>query len=224
MAISSNTRLSKACATCHENSTCPRPSAMVRKCYQRWYNRNQRDSEVEKLRQALFRQKNFAASMLSRSKFQASKSNVYFGLDLKWFKSELAKGKCAATGISFVLPSYQPGARGKRGPWTPSVDRIDNSKGYTRSNSRLVVWIYNLAKNSYDEADVHKMCAAFVHRSKLNTDNGAPTQRALAITTVPVSAVARRTSSSCWLRDNSVEGTSSVVSQAQVGGGPNASK
>lgn len=214
----SNSRIHKVCIECEKYSFCDRDVNMRKRCYQRWYNSTQRNPEVEKLRQALFRQKYFANSMLSRCKSQAAKANLYFGLDIKWFKAELAKGVCAATGISFVMPSYQPGAKGKRGPWTPSVDRIDNSKGYIKSNCRLVVWIYNLAKNSYEDADVHKMCAALVNHSRCGTVNRVSTQPAKTVAMVPVSSITRRTSASCWVRENSVTGTGSINNRDKIGG------
>lgn len=152
--------LPKVCSICPVQQTCAQSTAMRRQCYQRWYNRTQRDPHAERLRQALFRQRNFEKWMLSRCKAQAKKINLPFDLDLDWFKAEMAKGVCSVSGIPFVLPRYQPGARGKRGPWTPSVDRIDNTKGYVKGNARLVIWIYNLAKSDYPEADVTQLCLA----------------------------------------------------------------
>lgn len=164
-------RLLKICTTCDQNETCPRSSQMARKCYQGWYNRTQRDADAEKLRLALYRHKNFAKWMLTRCKSQATKIGLEFDLDLEWFKHELGKGTCAVTGLDFVTPKYDPGARGKRNPWTPSVDRIDNTKGYSKSNCRLVVWMYNLAKSNYAEEDVMRMCGAIVDK-QLQADVG----------------------------------------------------
>lgn len=41
-----------------------------------------------------------------------------------------------------------------RSPWAPSLDRIDNDKGYTPDNVRVTSWIWNLMRGplSVDEA------------------------------------------------------------------------
>lgn len=197
----SNTRIHKVCIECEKYSFCDRDVNMRKRCYQRWYNQTHRDPQVEKLRLALYRQKHFARWMRTRTKSQAAKSWAHFGLDQSWFETELAKGVCSVTGLPFVLPSYQPGAKGKRGPWTPSVDRIDNKKGYTKSNSRLVVWIYNLAKNSYEDADILKMCAALASSYTMRVANIASNERTVT-TTVPLSALTRYSTHKGWVRDN----------------------
>ena len=164
-------RVSKICSSCEQFSSCSRPSDMQKKCYQSWYNRTQRDKQAEKLRQALYRQTSFANSMLARCKSLAQKTGLDFDLDLDWFKKNLKGMKCAASGLDFVMPVYEPNARGKRGPWTPSVDRIDNSKGYVKENCRLVVWMYNLAKSNYKENEMYKLCNAVI-KYKTSKNNG----------------------------------------------------
>ena len=46
----------------------------------------------------------------------------------------------------------------------PSIDRIDNSQGYTKNNCRVVSVIYNKAKSDYKDEDVLKMARALVER------------------------------------------------------------
>ncbi len=157
--------LPKVCSTCEKLDSCVRPSKLVRQCYQRWYNRTQRDPQAEKQRQAQYRQTKFDRSICSRIKTQARKSGLEFTLTPGWFKKQLNKGVCAATGLRFQMPKYTPGARGKRGPWTPSVDRIDNTKGYTAGNCQLVVWMYNLAKSDYSEKDVARLSMALAGKA-----------------------------------------------------------
>lgn len=158
-------RLPKVCSKCDKVTTCARPSDLRKKCYQSWYNKTQRDPEAEKLRQAMYRRKKFARAMCSRIKNQARKAGLVFTLTPSWFQTQLNTGVCAATGIPFVLPTYTPGARGKRSAWTPSVDRIDNTKGYTQKNCQLVVWMYNLAKSDYSEKDVARLSMAFAGKA-----------------------------------------------------------
>ncbi len=52
-----------------------------------------------------------------------------------------ARGKCELTGLPFSV-AYKVG---RRKPYTPSIDRIDSTKGYTKENCRLVALSVNLA-------------------------------------------------------------------------------
>ena len=54
-----------------------------------------------------------------------------------WIEGKL-NGLCEATGLEFDLT-------GGRGPKSPSLDRMDSSKGYTPENTRMVLWAINLA-------------------------------------------------------------------------------
>lgn len=60
--------------------------------------------------------------------------------------------KCAVTKILFEL-STGTGSK-ERSPWSMSIDRIDNSKGYIKGNVQLVTVMYNLCKNSWSHQDV----------------------------------------------------------------------
>lgn len=69
-------------------------------------------------------------------------------------------GRCEATGLPFTI---LPGGSGKS-PFAPSVDRIDPAGPYSPENSRVVVSIYNLAKNAWGDADVLLMAEALCAR------------------------------------------------------------
>lgn len=53
--------------------------------------------------------------------------------------------KCAVTKIGFSMDRYG----GAKAPFSPSIDRIDNSKGYTMDNTRIVCLIVNIAMNEW---------------------------------------------------------------------------
>lgn len=57
----------------------------------------------------------------------------------EWIAERLARGVCEVSGVAFVL------RKGYRGPYVPSVDRRDCSKGYTPENCRLILWALNAA-------------------------------------------------------------------------------
>jgi len=52
---------------------------------------------------------------------------------------------CAATGIPLIIE--------KLNPLYPSIDRLNNLEGYTPGNIRIVAYMYNLARNNYNDND-----------------------------------------------------------------------
>lgn len=60
----------------------------------------------------------------------------------------ITNGSCCKTGIKFSFDKLK-----KQNPYSPSPDRIDNSKGYTKDNVQWVVWIYNKIKGDFDEEE-----------------------------------------------------------------------
>lgn len=76
---------------------------------------------------------------------------MLFDLDHEWLMHRLANGRCEQTGIAFEFDTPE---KSKRSPWAFSIDRIDCSKGYTKTNSQAVVWAYNAAKGEGVDQDV----------------------------------------------------------------------
>lgn len=69
----------------------------------------------------------------------------------------LQNEKCCVTGINFDY-NHSPEFRAR--PFGPSIDRKDNSKGYTYDNIQIVCVIVNKAKNEYPQEFFDNMCAA----------------------------------------------------------------
>ncbi|MFK5948397.1 MAG: hypothetical protein QM500_06470 [Methylococcales bacterium] len=74
--------------------------------------------------------------------------------------------------MPLIKPTYAPGKKGNVGQWSPSIDRIDNTKGYTKDNCRIVVWMFNLAKNNYKDTDLMKLSLAIVKNVLIDIDEG----------------------------------------------------
>lgn len=65
---------------------------------------------------------------------------------------------CALSGMAFSLPSERPDDA-RRGPWAPSIDRINPRIGYSVENSQITTVMANLAKADFAADDFLRMCA-----------------------------------------------------------------
>lgn len=72
---------------------------------------------------------------------RAKKKGIEFSLSEGWALEKLKAAACEVTGLQFV---YVRGAKRKH-PHSPSIDRIDNSIGYTDENCRMIAWALNAA-------------------------------------------------------------------------------
>ena len=108
---------------------------------------------------ANYYKKNIAEYLLRRSKFTAKRKSMSFNLTLAWVKKNLESGCCAITYIPF---DFTLGTNNVHNSFAPSIDRIDNEKGYTKANCQIVSQIYNRAKGCSPQEDVMKMARALV--------------------------------------------------------------
>jgi hypothetical protein len=76
-------------------------------------------------------------------------------------------GKCALTGMIFSDEKYE---NYKRRPFTPSLDRIDNKKGYTQDNVRFVCSMVNAALGEFGDKIFDKMCRSYIENTLLRRE------------------------------------------------------
>lgn len=84
-------------------------------------------------------------------------------LDRDWIAERIRPGVCQVTGIPF---EFVLGHRAIENLWTPSVDKIDPEGGYTRNNCRVVVTLYNRAKQVWTDEDVRRLAEAVCAKEK----------------------------------------------------------
>jgi hypothetical protein len=96
---------------------------------------------------------------LASAKHRAAKRGLPFDLTEEWALEQINRQdcKCALTGIPFLAG----GALGRARAYAPSFDRIDNSKGYTTDNVRIVVFAINLMMLDWGEQPVHRVLTGY---------------------------------------------------------------
>lgn len=92
--------------------------------------------------------------ILKGAKKRAAIKALEFTITLEWLMGKIDEQKdcCAKTGIAF---DYSKDKRYARHPFSISLDRLDNSQGYTPHNTRLVCAMYNYCKNVATDEDVN---------------------------------------------------------------------
>lgn len=94
------------------------------------------------------------------------RKNLDKNLDVQFLKElwDSQNGCCAITGFK-LEHKYLSWTKNKpKSPYQASLDRIDNSKGYIKSNVRFVCLMYNYARNNFSDEETIQ----FFRRMKCN--------------------------------------------------------
>jgi hypothetical protein len=140
-----------------------------RKDYQVLKQREYRKTESSKIIDRHYRKKlgrtfnGTVTNLLAASKERAKKKSLPHTLDTTWLKEKLKPMICEATGLSLVLDIDENVAHSA---FRPSIDRRDNTLGYTKENCMVVCVIYNKSKSDYALSDVLKMAKALVMKNE----------------------------------------------------------
>jgi hypothetical protein len=82
-----------------------------------------------------------------------------------WIEKKILNGVCEATGIPFDLNTRITDIHASN-PWVPSIDRIDSSLPYIKSNVQIVVYMYNVCKGEFTHEDVVKFAKMLAREEK----------------------------------------------------------
>lgn len=137
----------------------------VKECSRKWYSENKERATKSREKYANSA-RGRAVALFNRIKKQSkgrrfNKPGLPFDVTVEWIEARIVGNSCEATGLPFDLSSRC----GAWMPFSPSVDRIDGSKGYTTDNCRVVCLIFNTAKNQFSDEDVLKMAHALVKKN-----------------------------------------------------------
>lgn len=90
--------------------------------------------------------------LLTNARRRARDFNLPFTLTEAFLRPKLERGLCEVTGLPFDFAFNSP--------WAPSLDQTIPKGGYTPGNTKLVVWAYNIAKQSFTHEDVVRLARA----------------------------------------------------------------
>jgi len=96
---------------------------------------------------------------------RSKRGELDFNLEILDLYKQLQQ-PCPKTGITFVLNNKGQNI-GNRNPYSPSIDKIDPTKGYTKDNCRIVCWWYNVTKQRYSDEEVLNLCKQIVASSEM---------------------------------------------------------
>lgn len=105
-------------------------------------------------------------SLLYSAKKRAEKRGIPYDLDREWLLSQYKNqnGTCKLSGLELDF-SFNAIKGRKFNPLSPSLDRIDSTKGYTKNNVRLICTAMNLALNNFGEDLFKKVIAGYMSKT-----------------------------------------------------------
>ena len=88
--------------------------------------------------------------MLMQARRRATLRELEIDIDLPYVRYlyDKQEGRCLLTGLPFQVAQQ---SEYRANPFVPSIDRIDSTKGYTKQNTRLVLYAINSAMNEWGE-------------------------------------------------------------------------
>lgn len=104
--------------------------------------------------------------LFKTSKKNAVTRNKPFNLTKSEFDTlvKRAGGRCELTGLKFQR--IRDGARFERQPFLPSLDRVDNSQGYSLGNCRLVCIAVNYALSTWGDWVLFEVAKALLTKNR----------------------------------------------------------
>lgn len=106
-----------------------------------------------------------AAHLYQGAKTRSNKNNLPIDITANWIEKKLDLGVCELTGLPF---DFSPPKKTQYNPYSPSVDRINSNRGYTKRNTRIVLTAVNVALNQYGEKIMLPILEALVKGIKKN--------------------------------------------------------
>lgn len=97
--------------------------------------------------------------LLLSAKYRSVKLKIDFDLDEAWMESRWT-GYCELTKLPFSSPEKRRGYKNKS--FSPSIDKIDPAKGYTKNNCRLILFAVNCFKRDDSDVEMYAIAEALI--------------------------------------------------------------
>jgi hypothetical protein len=104
-------------------------------------------------------------AIMRRAKSRAKAKGLEFNLNFTTVQKIIKKGFCELTNLPFDMSSVE---ETQYNPYSPSLDRIDSTKGYTPKNVRVVLSSVNTSLGQYGEQQMLPILEAMVKGIKKN--------------------------------------------------------
>lgn len=103
-----------------------------------------------------------AKTLLKGAQRRSHKFSEPLTVDVEFIQEKLENGFCEVTNLPF---DFSPHLEYDKNPYSPSIDRIDSNKGYTKDNTRIVIWQYNLMKGEITDQELLDICKILVEEN-----------------------------------------------------------
>lgn len=100
-----------------------------------------------------------ASKLVSSARSRALAKSLPFDIDTIWAAEIIERGVCQATGIEFDMTT-------RRGWNTPSLDQIKAGFGYTKTNTRIILFALNTACGDWGEERFLHIAKALIKRKE----------------------------------------------------------
>lgn len=120
----------------------------------RAYHRNHREELIRKKRAA--RVKAPWKALISGARQRAKAKALPYDLSCDWAKARYT-GRCELTGLPFRI-----GSRAGMVPFSPSLDRIDQARGYTQDNCRFILFGLNAFRGTGTDQEMYQIADALL--------------------------------------------------------------
>lgn len=108
----------------------------------------EKNRERERERSSRYRENNPLGSLITRAKARAKKYDIEFNITIEDLDFPEI---CPVLGVSLLQ------SKNKASDNSPSLDRIDNTKGYIKGNVRVISWKANRLKNDASLEELQKI-------------------------------------------------------------------
>ena len=106
-----------------------------------------------------------ANSLISNARNRAKTRGLEYELEISWVYEKLEEGYCEVTGLPFTFQCKEEYNKTNNAhPYSPTLDRTDNKKGYTKENTKVVVAVYNYAKMHWGHEHVVRLAQAIMEK------------------------------------------------------------